>query len=447
MSGVDHPSQQSASGDLFGDLDPSANSSGPIGPVRKLDERERYHWIRLSRCDGVGPATFVALLDRFGSPAAALDALPELVKSAPQLARLRLPDDRALEQELEIAARLNAWYTALCEPNYPAWLRAIDTAPPVLMLAGRTDLVPRRAVAIVGARQASAAGKRMATTLAHDLGAAGCVVVSGLARGIDAAAHHASIETGTIAVVAGGLDVIYPPEHQALHERLLNDGLIVAERGPGSEPRAKDFPRRNRIISGLCPAVIVVEAARRSGSLTTARFAAEQGRDVFAFPGHPLDPRASGTLHLLREGASLCTHADDVLNALNTIWEPPRRVVSGPDPVQRHWASEDRHATGFSAQPLTAAPQLPPEGLSETTPEPASVADRASDQPIPSLEPTSQVATETIRSSLGPTPISVDDLCRATGLAPRDVQVALMELDLAGELQRHGQQMVSRLTP
>jgi DNA processing protein len=266
---------------------------------------------------------------------------------------------------------------------------------------GSTDLFSRPTVAIVGSRQASAAGIKMARDLANDLGRAGIVVVSGLARGIDAAAHQASLATGTVAVLAGGLDIIYPPENAALHEAIAERGCLLTELPPGFQPRAQDFPRRNRLISGISQGVVVVEAARRSGTLITARFAAEQGREVFAIPGHPLDPRAEGTNQLLKDGATFTTSADDIIQSLNPL-------------------------AGAAQRPTQAAFEEPVVRAPASTP--------------PSLDDRDRLA---VQEALGPAPVAVDDLMRATGLSIRAVQIALMELSLADRIEHHGGQLVS----
>lgn len=279
----------------------------------ELSERERRDWLRLIRSDQIGPVTFHQLLKRYGSASEALARLPEIANNRK---RLKLCSADAVEAEMEAADRLGVHVLASCEAAYPRALRAISDAPPVLCVAGDPALFQRNAIAIVGARNASAVGRRMAGDLARDLGAAGLVIVSGLARGIDGAAHSGALATGTIAAVAGGIDVLYPPEHKELTEEIARRGAVVSERPIGFKPTGKDFPRRNRIISGLSLGVIVVEAAVRSGTLITARYAAEQGRDVYSVPGSPLDPRCQGTNRLIRDGAMLIETAQDVIDSL-----------------------------------------------------------------------------------------------------------------------------------
>ncbi|KAB2911296.1 MAG: DNA-protecting protein DprA, partial [Hyphomicrobiaceae bacterium] len=290
--------------------------------------------------------------------------------------------------------------------GYPPALAAVDVPPPLLYIRGNTAQLLRPAVAIVGARNGSAAGQKLARLFATKLGEAGYVIVSGLARGIDAAAHEAALERGTVAVLAGGIDNVYPPEHLGLQEQIAARGCLVSEQPPGFVPRAQDFPRRNRIISGIAMGVLIVEAARRSGTLITARMAAEQGREVFAVPGHPLDPRAEGTNALLKNGATMVTEPADVIAALA--------------PMLR---------------------ETPAAGLDQRAPSPP-----APDRPAPPDLPLPEVGPATharLLSVLGPAPVDVDELARATGLPVRTIQVALIELALAGRIERHGHQLVS----
>jgi DNA processing protein len=362
-------------------------------------DADRIAWLRLARSEGVGPATFRDLIERYGSADAALDALPALARQAGRDRPPRIPSRGAAESELAAIARLGGGTLALCEPAYPAALAAIPDAPPILTWRGNLGLLASPAIAIVGARNASAGGCRLAETLARDLGEAGLVVVSGLARGIDAAAHRGALATGTIAVFAGGLDVIYPAENETLAGAIAERGLIVAELAPGTQPLARNFPRRNRIVAGLARATLVVEAAIRSGSLTTARLAAEQGREVMAVPGHPLDPRAEGTNRLIKDGATMVTSAEDVLRALAYPTAPP---AASPDPT---------------------APTAP-------------LADGHLEEPAADTR-------DRIISALGPAPVNVDELARATDLPIRMVQVALIELALAGRIELHGAHLVS----
>ncbi|MGV6820423.1 MAG: DNA-processing protein DprA [Parvularcula sp.] len=278
--------------------------------LRPLSDEERADWLQLIRSDGIGPITFFRLLARHGSAAEAIAALPDTGSAS-----ISIATRDCVYVELDRAMQIKADLLAYGEPGYPEQLGAIADPPPLLYRKGRADL-GGAAVSIVGARNASAAGKRITAELARDLGEAGLAIVSGLARGIDGAAHLASMRTGTIAVLAGGVDSIYPPEHAGLYAAIAEQGAVLSEMPPGYTARARDFPKRNRIVSGLSRGVVVVEAAERSGTLITARLANEQGRDVFAVPGSPLDPRSAGTNRLIREGATLVRHADDILEDL-----------------------------------------------------------------------------------------------------------------------------------
>jgi DNA processing protein len=363
-----------------------------------LAPAERLAWLRLIRSDNVGPATFRELLAVYGSAAAALDALPAIAKRVGR--HIRICSRDAAERELEETTKLGARIAALSEPAYPPWLREIDGAPPLVTLHGDAAVFDRPMVAIVGSRNASVAGRKIAAMIARGLGDNGLVIASGIARGIDAAAQEAALPTGTVAVFAGGIDKVYPPENAPLAQHILAaGGGHISEMPLGLEPRARDFPRRNRIVSGLSLGLVVVEAAERSGTLITARFAGEQGRVVFAVPGSPLDPRAAGTNRLLKDGAILTTGADDILPVL--------------EPMMRRQASS----------PLKLRPQAAPPDLDEPV-----AADRA---------------TNVVLEALGPSPIAVDELIRFTGLKPGEVQLALIELDLAGRIERHAGQRVS----
>ncbi|MGH6882166.1 MAG: DNA-processing protein DprA, partial [Hypericibacter sp.] len=284
-------------------------------PARKtaLSDPERADRLRLARTFSIGPITFRRLLDRFHSAAEALRALPELARAS-GAEILRPPSRAQAEDEIAALARFGGQFLTLGEAGYPEPLAAIEDAPPLLALRGTAALLLRPSIGVVGARNASVSGRKLAEELSRDLGAAGLVVVSGLARGIDAAAHQGALATGTVAVFAGGLDQVYPPEHDDLAQAILDQGgALVSEMPLGTEPQARHFPRRNRLVSGLSRGVLVIEAALKSGSLTTARFALEQGREVMAVPGSPLDPRCRGTNQLLREGAGLVETAADAL--------------------------------------------------------------------------------------------------------------------------------------
>jgi DNA processing protein len=355
----------------------------------RLDDAQRLAWLRLIRSENVGPVTFRELINHFGSAAAALDAVPQLAERGGR--RIRIASVDEITREIAAAASLGARFVALGEPDYPPWLRHIDDAPPVIALRGNAGAVVRPCVGVVGSRNASVAGRKFAMQVARGLADAGFVVVSGLARGIDAAAHEATVDSGTVAVLAGGLDRIYPEENEPLALRILERGAHVSEMPMGLEPRGKEFPRRNRIISGMSLAIVVVEAALRSGSLITARRAADQGRLVFAVPGSPLDPRAEGTNRLIRDGAHIVTSVDDILTEVAPMLgqEPPQREVDEPA-AEEPFASE----TGDRERAL-------------------------------------------IVEALGPAPVAVDEIIRFTGLRPAIVHLVLLEMALAGRLERH----------
>jgi DNA processing protein len=355
---------------------------------------EQIARLRLIRSDNIGPVTYFQLLARFGTASAALAAIPDLAARgggrAPTLA-----SRAGIEREIETVARLGARYLFLGQGLYPALLAELETAPPALIARGHLSLLDKPPIAVVGARNASAAACRFARGLAQKLGEAGALVVSGLARGIDTAAHDGALETGTVAVVAGGIDVFYPPENEERQRAIAERGLLVSEQPPGTEPHARHFPSRNRIIAGLAQGTVVVEAAPRSGSLITARLAAEAGREVMAVPGSPLDPRAQGCNQLIREGATLVQSADDVMEAIDPLRLRPFRET-------------DR---------VYAAPDLGAE--------------------VPA------VARETVTSLLNGTPVQIDELVRQSGEAPAVVQTVLLELELAGRLERHAGGRVS----
>jgi DNA processing protein len=372
-----------------------------------LSAAERVASLRLIRSENVGPVTFRELVGHFGSAERALDALPELSRRGGYRQPIRICPREAADAELAAAARIGARLLIVGEPGYPQALAAIDPPPPLIYVKGNTGHLARPMLAIVGARNGSAAGQKLARLFASKIGTAGFVIVSGLARGIDAAAHEAALATGTVAVLAGGPDNVYPPEHHTLHQRIAEQGCLVTENAPGFAPRAQDFPRRNRIVSGLALGVLIVEAARRSGTLVTARMAGEQGREVFALPGHPLDPRAEGTNGLLKSGATLVTEPDDVLQALSPLLREPLRPAMAAGGTA---ARQERLPLG--------EPQEAPASLVET--------DRSR-----------------LLEALGPAPTDVDELARATGLSPRAVQIGLLELALAGRLERHGHHLVS----
>ena len=283
-----------------------------------MTEADRRAWLRLARTENVGPVTFHNLLARFGSAAAALEELPRLASRGGSRTFI-LPDENHIAQEMGKLSALGGRLLLSCEADYPRGLKALEAPPPVLSVLGHPHLLGKEMIAIVGARNASALARKFADILARELGFAGIVIVSGLARGIDAAAHEAALAVGTVAVVAGGVDMIYPPENDRLYAAIKNQGVILSEMRLGETPQARHFPRRNRIISGLSRGVVVVEAAEKSGSLITAQYALEQGREIFAVPGSPLDPRARGANRLIRDGATLTESAEDILAVLSPM--------------------------------------------------------------------------------------------------------------------------------
>jgi DNA processing protein len=369
-----------------GFAEPPLDYTPPPAP----DARERLNRLRLARSRRVGPATYLRLMAEHGHAEAALAALPGIAKDAGVTDYAPCPEPVAAA-ELKAAGRLGATLLCLGDAAYPQALARIPDPPPILWALGDTGLLSRPCLAIVGTRNASALGARMTRRLARDLGAAGFVVVSGLARGIDALAHQAALETGTIAVHAGGLDVLYPAENAELAGRIGKTGLRLSEMPFGLQPQGRHFPRRNRIVSGLAQAVIVVEAAARSGSLITARAALDQGREVMAVPGHPLDSRASGGNILLRDGATLVRGADDVIEALGAEGTPTALAARQP----------------ARAAPPPAAPELPPGGVEALVLERLSV-----------------------------TPLDEDQLIRDTGQTPRAIAQALAVLEMAGRITR-----------
>ena len=386
--------------------------------LRRLDDAELFDWLRLARSDNVGPRTFATLLRKYGSARRAIAELPGLVRRGGSRP-VELAAPGVVERELEAVRRGGLTVLPSCDPRYPALLRAIDSSPPVLLVLGEADVLARPMAAIVGSRNASAAGLVMTERFARGLGEAGYVVVSGLARGIDARAHQAALATGTVAVLAGGHTKIYPSEHAGLAARIADTGgAIVSEMPVSWDPRGRDFPRRNRIVSGLALGLVVVEAAQRSGSLITARFASEQGRLVFAMPGNPLDPRAEGTNALIREGATLCASADHILDDL----APLQR--SGPAP--------------FALRERPAADGFP---WDETdTLEPGDPAPSASPLVVAGEEDDASVAPprQRVLDLLGTAPVAIDDLIRLAGLPAGEVHAMLLDLELDGAVQVSG---------
>ena len=413
---------------------------GAADAPTEFSDARRLAWLRLWRSENIGPRTFANLLARFGTAEAALDALPDLVRAAKPGRAVRIAAVADVEREMEVAARLNARFIAMAEPTYPQRLLQIDSPPAVIAVRGNPDCLNRPAVGIVGARNASAAGLAFTERLARGMGQAGYVVVSGFARGTDSRAHRASLATGTVAVLAGGHDKLYPADQGLLLDLLLEEGAAISEMPFGWEARGRDFPRRNRLVSGLSLGVVVVEAARRSGSLITARFAADQGREVFAVPGSPLDPRTEGTNDLLRDGATFCCEVDDVLRAL-----ADRGMERGQGDLFADGAARDE-------EPLWDELDLSDGRAAATSarePRSAPVMYEAAAEPVASgmEEADAGSPLDRLVAKLGPAPISIDELGRAADLTARDVRAALFELELAGRLERHGGGLVSLVTP
>jgi DNA processing protein len=383
---------------------PALADSSTVHPT-PLSEVERLARLRLVRSSNVGPSTYAHLLRRFGNGERALAALPSLA-SAGGRANYEPCPLAVAESEIEAGHAAGARMLLLGEPEYPPMLAAIDHPPPLLWAMGRADLLQRAAVAIVGARNASALGLRTARNLARDLGEAKQVIVSGLARGIDAAAHEAALATGTIAVMAGGVDHIYPPEHDRLAAEIAESGALISECPPGMEPTSRHFPRRNRLISGLSRGVVLVEAAVRSGSLITARYALEQGREAMACPGAPEDPRCGGCNQMIRDGAALIRNAEDVLDAL-----------SGPGTLGLHETGrqflfdDDTFGEDFGGGDYDAIDDFDGDA------------------------PANAALTDQILRLLGPHAIETDEIARQCGATPAEFSLAILELDLAGRIE------------
>jgi DNA processing protein len=377
----------------------AAESAGSKGIA--LTDRQRIAWLRLIRSDNVGPVTFRDLINHFGSAETALEALPELSARGGSTRAIRVAPREDAEAELAFARRFGGRFVGIGEPDYPQALKQIEGAPPLIAVKGDASVCAKPAIGMVGSRNCSISGAKFTAMLARDIGRAGYAIVSGLARGIDTAAHRASLETGTIAILAGGLDQPYPPENRELLDEIVaNSGIAVSEMPFGWEPRARDFPRRNRIIAGIGLGLVVIEAAARSGSLITARYAGEFGRQVFAVPGSPLDPRCHGTNGLLKDGAQIITEPRDVIDAMAPVSQLD--LFSSPE-VREPQSEGDR-----------------PMGLPPTDSERARITD-----------------------SLGPTPVEIDEIIRHTGASPQTVYLVLLELDLAGRLHRHAGGLVS----
>ena len=368
----------------------------------EISRSDRVERLRLIRSESVGPITFHRLIERFGSAKEALERLPELARRGGRAARIRVCSEHDAERELAAVEKLGGQLIAMGEPQYPPLLAHTEDAPPLISVLGHSYLLTKRAIAVVGARNASVNGLNMAKRLAIDLGAAGLLVVSGMARGIDAAAHEGALATGTVAVLGGGVDVVYPKENKALYTAISEQGTLISEVAPGTQPQARHFPRRNRLISGMARGVVVVEASPRSGSLITARLALELGREVFAVPGSPADPRGRGANRLIREGATLTECAADVLEQLNGLGQTPA-----------------------AGEKKSYYQQVMSEPIDES----------AINQGRPRIE-----------ESLDFAPLAVDELIRNCQLSPAVVATVLLELELAGRLERHPGNRVSLTT-
>ncbi|MGB7287407.1 MAG: DNA-processing protein DprA [Salaquimonas sp.] len=371
-----------------------------------LSDEQKINWLRLIRSDNVGPATFRDLINHFHSAAAALDALPDLISKGGSAGKIKIASRQQAEREIEFAEQNQARFIGMGEPDYPPALRSVDYPPPLICVKGSSAVLNRPSIGIVGSRNASINGMRLAARFASELGQADYVVISGLARGIDASAHQHSLSTGTIAVFAGGVDHIFPDENRALAQDILDhEGAIISEMPMGWQPRAKDFPRRNRLVAGISSGLLVIEAAKRSGSLISARLANEAGRTVYAIPGSPLDPRCEGNNWLLKQGATLVTEPKDIVEDQAHLRVPTQEGFWGEDDERNAYDQEVERNTQF-------------------------VEDDAD-------------MRKAILNALGPSPVEVDDIIRFSGASAGQVQLVLIELSLAGRLERHGGNRVS----
>lgn len=352
---------------------------------RELSFAERRDWLRLARTATVGPVAFRDLLARYGNAGDALTALPDLIRRK----GLFIPDVAQVEAEMDASEQIGVRIIAACEPDYPDYLRAVDPPPPIISVWGRVDILHKPCVAIVGSRNASAIGQRFARQIAGELGERGLTVVSGLARGIDASAHTGALTTGTVGVLGGGVDHIYPRQNAELFEQMREQGALISESPLGYRASARDFPRRNRIISGLCQGVVVIEAAERSGTLITARYAMEQNREVMAAPGSPLDPRTKGCNRLIQNGAALIENVDDIMHVLEGVRAP--MMMEG---------GEGYEPPAFDWQAATAE---------------------------------IDAAKRALGGLLSPTPTPRDELIRLAGYPTPIASAALLEMELNGD--------------
>lgn len=383
-------------------------SSARRAPTEVPDHEERLARLRVVRSENVGPRTYAHVMHRYGSARAAIEALPALARSGGRRDYRPCPRETA-EAEIRAGGEAGATLITVGEPAYPPLLAAIDSAPPAIWVVGDPAVMSRPSVGVVGARNASALGLRSTRRIAADLAAAGYVVVSGLARGIDHAAHEAAVESGTVAVMAGGVDRIFPPEHEALAARIAATGVLVSECPIGIEPTGRHFPRRNRLIAGLSEGVLLIEAALRSGSLITARYALDQGREVMACPGAPEDPRAGGCNRLIRDGAALIRSAADVVEALAALRLEPAGME---EPSADFLFDEADLGVSDGDSGLAALDAFDDERESGET-----------------------VLAEQILRLLGPAPVETDELARLAGCPSAELSLALLELELAGRIE------------
>lgn len=415
---------------------------------KRLPQSERLARMRLARSTNIGPITFRKMLDRFGSARHAIEHLPDIISRSGTARTITLASRDDTVAEIEQAKAAGARPIILGDPEYPVMLSRIEDAPPYFYAIGRTELLSRTSIGVVGARNASANGRGFARKISHHLCEAGYVITSGMARGIDGAAHDAALLAsgtnggGTIAVLGGGVDVVYPREHQELYEKICVNGCVISEMPPGLKPQARHFPRRNRIISGLSFGTVVIEAGRNSGSLITARFAAEQGRDVFAVPGSPTDPRAAGPNSLIRDGAILCDSADVILDALHMA-EKNTQFFEGCHQFNTDARQTALESSGSGYADILASmdmeeafhsPEEPPQHIEKDT----LIAENT-----PELEDSTD--KEKVLGLLSSAPLLVDELIRASELPAEHVSTILIELELAGRVERHPGNRVSRI--
>ena len=360
-----------------------------------MNTAEKLAWLRLSRTENIGPITFYKLLERYGAAESALKAIPDLARRGGRMNGLKLFAADLAEKEMEQIEKIGARLIARDEPDYPRLLAQVEDAPPLITVLGHAALLSKAALGVVGARNASLTGRKIAEEFSRAVAAAGYVIVSGLARGIDASAHTAALATGTVAVVAGGINVIYPQENEKLHRQIAEQGAIITESPFGTEPIARHFPKRNRIISGLSLGVLIIEAAMKSGSLITARMAVEQNREVFAVPGSPLDPRSEGANKLIQDGAHMVTSADDIIRELKSLRQ---RTMNDP-----------------AGEPWKGAPSL----FNFAT----------------AKEPDESLRIRLLEI-LSPTPVQIDEVIRAVEAPVADVLTVILELELAGRIER-----------